>query len=112
MRYVVVGARSVCSAPKANVDCEATVGARSVCSAPKVNADCEAAVGARSVYSAPKANVDCEAAWERGASAPRSNNSGFAILSGRTQFAPTASQAGQVGSRPTERVLIGVLRQC
>ena len=37
-----MGARSVCSATKVNVDCEAVVGARSVCSAPKDNADCEA----------------------------------------------------------------------
>ena len=45
------------------IKCEAAVGARSVCSAPKANADCEAAVvvGARSVCSAPKANTDCEA---------------------------------------------------
>ena len=72
-----VGPRSVCSAPKVNVDCEAVgancvarkglrsavlisktrsgVGPRSVCSAPKVNVDCEA-VGAKVLPA-----KDCEA---------------------------------------------------
>ena len=70
---VVVGSRSVCSAPKVNGTAKRRGNAeRLLRSEGQCGLRSAVAVGARSVCSAPKANTDCEAplSLDRGASAP------------------------------------------